>query len=151
MLNLKIDINEAYIEKMIDYCNDFIQFHRLKFSLEQFLFNFDRITPQIDEKQILFKVYGNFRELTDEQIAQKLEAKKLKSADSIKKTKKQLFYFGKKDKEKANENERILIYSNVIQFYSYLRQLKTLIELEQEMKKEENIGYFVDELIKKGF
>ena len=62
-------------------------------------------------------------------------AKKLKSADSIKKTKKQLFYFGKKDKEKANENERILIYSNVIQFYSYLRQLKTFLRKSKVFSK----------------
>jgi hypothetical protein len=140
---------------MIQFCNEFIEKYRLKFSLEQFIFDFDRITPMIDASEKIVKVYGNLKEeIEDKNIripAPNKDGKEIIGAKRLKKTKKQIFYFGKKDREKYREDERKIIYTEVIQFCNYLRQLKTFVELKEETRRIDDMSKDVDKMILYGF
>jgi hypothetical protein len=155
MLEINLNINKGQIERMIQFCNEFIEKYRLKFSLEQFIFNFDRITPMIDANEIIVKVYGNLKEeIEDKRIripAPNKDGKEIVGAKILKKTKKQIFYFGKKDRDKYREDERRIIYTEVIQFCNYLRQLKTFLELEDEISRLENVSNDIEKMIQIGF
>lgn len=155
MFKINLNIDETYINDMIQFCENFIEKHRLKFTLEQLVFNFDRVTPMVDANKHIFKVYGNFKEeLYDENIvipSPKKDGKDIIGAKKVKKTKKQLFYYGKKDREKFYENERKETYAEVLQFCTHLRQLKTLIELEEEENRIKRISSDVEKMIENGF
>lgn len=155
MLEINLNINKTCIEEMVQFCNEFIEKYRLKFSLEQFIFDFDRITPMIDANEKIVKVYGNLKEeILDKKIripAPYRDGKEIIGVNRLKKTKKQIFYFGKKDREKYRDNERIAIYTEVIQFCNYLRQLKTFVELEEEISRLKNVSADIEKMIQMGF
>ena len=155
MFEINLNIDETYIKRMIQFCNEFIEKYRLKFSLEQFIFDFDRITPMIDASEKIVKVYGNLKEeIEDKNIripAPNKDGKEIIGAKRLKKTKKQIFYFGKKDREKYREDERKIIYTEVIQFCNYLRQLKTFVELKEETRRIDDMSKDVDKMILYGF
>ena len=155
MFEINLSIDETYIKRMIQFCNEFIEKYRLKFSLEQFIFDFDRITPMIDASEKIVKVYGNLKEeIEDKNIripAPNKDGKEIIGAKRLKKTKKQIFYFGKKDREKYREDERKIIYTEVIQFCNYLRQLKTFVELKEETRRIDDMSKDVDKMILYGF
>jgi hypothetical protein len=155
VFEINLSIDETYIKRMIQFCNEFIEKYRLKFSLEQFIFDFDRITPMIDASEKIVKVYGNLKEeIEDKNIripAPNKDGKEIIGAKRLKKTKKQIFYFGKKDREKYREDERKIIYTEVIQFCNYLRQLKTFVELKEETRRIDDMSKDVDKMILYGF
>jgi hypothetical protein len=155
VFEINLNIDETYIKRMIQFCNEFIEKYRLKFSLEQFIFDFDRITPMIDASEKIVKVYGNLKEeIEDKNIripAPNKDGKEIIGAKRLKKTKKQIFYFGKKDREKYREDERKIIYTEVIQFCNYLRQLKTFVELKEETRRIDDMSKDVDKMILYGF
>lgn len=155
MLDINLNIDKKCIEEIIQFCNEFIEKYRLKFSVEQFIFDFDRITPMIDANEKIVKVYGNLKEeIEDKRIripAPNKDGKEIIGAKRLTKTKKQIFYFGKKDREKYREDERKAIYKEVIQFCNYLRQLKTFVELEDEISRLENVSNDIDKMIQIGF
>lgn len=138
-------INEKYINELIEFCNNFIKKYDVNFSLKVIIFKFDKISPTFEKQQKILKIYANQKEIIH--LVKGIKLKKPR----IKKSKKQIFYFGKTAILSHSVNERKSIYEEVIVFCNYIRQLKILIELRKEQKKLNNISFKIKNYIKDGF
>jgi len=150
-----ININKEYLDNLIINCKNTIIKYRFKrtkdnfYTVDDFIDKFDKISPTIDSEQFTIKILGNYREEVD--IIQDIPNNTSLPTKRIKKTKKQIYFYGKKDKHKHSDEEKIIIFNDILKFCTAIRILKSVKETHIEQDNFNKVESNVQKLMEDGF